>query len=205
MLNSVYQVKKAADPIDWPAAAVLSDFTYPWREEPPPSTVFRALWDEEDFHFRFEAAEDDLHTYADTNDKMEVVFSDRVEIFFRRDERMTPYYCLEMDAAGRVLDYRADYYRQFDYQWRWGEGLMVNAQMTPTGYRVTGRITLESLKKLGLLRKGQLEAGLFRANCVALEGKKADFKWVSWINPKMEKPDFHVPGAFGVLRLVDRL
>lgn len=204
MENALYQVKRVKTPFDWSIAAVLTAFTFPWREESPPPTVFRALWDEWHLHFQFEVVDDNIHTYIDTNDKMEVVYSDRVEIFLRRDQDMKPYYCLELDAAGRVLDYRADYHRQFDYSWAWKDGLEVEAERIPGGYRVTGRITLSSLKALGLLRQGQLEAGLFRADCVALDDKNADFRWISWANPETDRPDFHVPEAFGILQLVEK-
>jgi hypothetical protein len=57
------------------------------------------------------------------NDKLEVVNSERVEIFFRKDEALTPYYGLELDANGRVLDYEAEYHRKFN---RVGRGLQDN-------------------------------------------------------------------------------
>jgi hypothetical protein len=38
----------------WQRAAVLSDFSFPWTQTKAPETLFRALWDDENFYFRFE-------------------------------------------------------------------------------------------------------------------------------------------------------
>lgn len=196
-----YRVLRTGGQVDWSRAEVLDHFIYPWWREEPPATTFQALWDEADLYFRFEVEDRDIRTYEGGHPKMDVVRSDRVEIFFRADERMAPYYCLEMDPLGRVLDYRADYYRRFDYEWQWPSGLDVKAAKMQNGYVVMGQISLASLRELGLLKSNVLEAGLFRANCVSLEGDQADFHWISWVDPGTQQPDFHVAGAFGVLRL----
>jgi hypothetical protein len=49
---------------------------------------FRALWDDTNLYFRFDVETPSALTYVKDNNKMEVVDSDRVEIFFRRDARM---------------------------------------------------------------------------------------------------------------------
>ncbi len=196
-----YRVQATGPQVDWRRAVILEDFSYPWRQEKPPRTTFRALWDEVDLYFRFDVEDPDIRIFTGDDPKMDIVRSDRVEIFFRRDEGMTPYYGLEMDPLGRVLDYRADYHRQFDYGWSWPAGLDVRADKIQRGYTVSGQISLESLRELGLLHDDyRLEAGLFRANCVRLEEDQADFKWISWMDPGTVEPDFHVPAAFGVLR-----
>lgn len=189
----------------WEMADLNSDFSYPWENEKVPKTNFRALHDDEYFYFRFDVEDDNVLTYVDKDHKMEVVHSDRVEIFFRQDENLNPYYCLEMDARGRVLDYVTHYYRDFDYEWAWPEfkNLSVKAIANGTGYVVEGAISLSSLKELGLLKNNELEAGLYRGYCMKLpiEKAEADLRWISWVKPDSKEPDFHIPSSFGKLKL----
>ena len=189
---------------DWTNANKLHDFIYPWQDEVPPATNFQAVHDGYKFYFRFEVEDDNILTYRNTDHKEEVVYSDRVEIFFAKDDQMSPYFCLEMDAAGRVLDYEAHYYRKVNFNWQWPEnGLSVVSTRSPKGYTIEGSISLASLKTLGILNAGRIRAGLFRGECVALNGKNADLRWISWVDPGTTKPDFHVPSAFGVIELAE--
>ncbi len=193
---------KAMNPI-WEQANVNSDFSFPWEEKTPPKTSFRALYDNEFFYFRFDVEDDNVLTHVKDDHKMEVVDSDRVEIFFRQDEKLNPYYCLEMDARGRVLDYVTRYYRDFDYEWQWpaSDNLSVKASENKEGYIVEGAISLSSLKELGLLKDNVLEAGLYRGYCMKLPNPEAELRWISWVNPAVEEPDFHIPSSFGKLEL----
>lgn len=135
---------------------------------------------------------------------MEVVDSDRVEIFFRTGSRLDPYYCIELDPLGRILDYKARYYRQFEYEWQWpGEKqLEVVAAYTADGYFVEGSISLSSLKEMDLLHHQVLETGLFRGECLRLPDPESAFNWISWVRPESQHPDFHIPSAFGRIKLV---
>lgn len=189
----------------WEQANVNTDFSFPWEKQSPPKTSFRALFDDDYFYFRFDVEDDNILTYVKDDHKMEVVNSDRVEIFFRSDQNLDPYYCLEMDARGRILDYQTRYYRQFDYGWQWPgtEDLIVKAFEKEKTYVVEGAISLSSLEELGLLKNNVLEAGLYRGYCLNLPEPQAQFKWISWVKPNSETPDFHIPSSFGILRLED--
>ena len=77
----------------------------------------------------------------------------------------------------------------------------MKASRTKDGYNVEVAIRKESLVKLGLLKNNKLEAGLFRGECVSLEGDQANMSWISWLKPTSETPDFHIPSAFGTLVL----
>lgn len=193
---------KQMNPI-WEKANVTTDFSFPWEDEVAPKTSFRALCDDQFFYFRFDVEDDNILTYIKEDHKMEVVDSDRVEIFFRQDEKMNPYYCLEMDARGRVLDYQTRYYRDFDYEWQWpGSGnLNVMASEGDKAYVVEGAISLSSLRGLGLLNNNVLEAGLYRGYCMKLPNPHAELRWISWVNPEVKTPDFHIPSSFGIFRL----
>ncbi len=137
---------------------------------------------------------------------MEVVDSDRVEIFFRSDDRLDPYYCLEMDPLGRVLDYRASFYRKFEYEWQWPgrNQLQIKSNYAHSGYIVEGSITMASLKELNLLNNNELQAGLFRGECLKVRDPESSFSWISWIKPESVRPDFHIPSSFGVIKLGDK-
>ena len=194
---------KGDDPL-WKKAKEISDFTYPWEKENPPLTKFKALHNADWIYFFFNAQDDNINVYVDKNDKSEVGASDRVEIFLRIDERMSPYYGLEMDPNGRVMDYQAEYHRKFLGEWSWPKGeLIIKTNVRKDGYTVELAISKKSLKALGLIKGKTLEAGLYRGNCIELKGKDANLKWISWIKPDSETPDFHIPSSFGVLSLED--
>lgn len=188
----------------WQKANSLTDFSYPWRKETPPKTEFKALYDEEWFYFLYRAEDPEIITKSDPtiNQEMEVVNSDRVEIFFKKDDQMNPYYSLELDARGRILDTKGKYYRDIDFDWNWPEGhLIVEASMDENGYWVEGKISFESLRQLDMLGEGFLRAGLYRGEYQTLVDGKRETKWISWIKPDSETPDFHIPSSFGVLKL----
>lgn len=189
----------------WKQANELSDFTYPWENEQPPHTLFRALHNKDWLYCLYDVKDDNINVYVNTNDKSEVVHSDRVEIFFRKDERMSPYYGLELDPLARVLDYEAEYHRKFKGEWSWPAGqLIVKSNRRKDGYTVEIAISKKSLNQLGILKSKTIEAGLFRGNCLEISLKdESKIKWISWVKPASETPDFHIPSAFGVLMLED--
>jgi len=186
----------------WSQASLLSDFVYPWDSAAAPATSFAALWDGDWFYGLFRVQDDSVITLVKDNNKVEVGASDRVEIFLKKDDAMNPYYCLEMDADGRVLDYNAFYYRKMNYPWHWPDGqLIIKTSRIQKGYILEFAISIRSLKELGLLSDGRLQAGLFRAECVGFVNGRADLRWISWIRPRSDHPDFHIPSAFGTLIL----
>ena len=120
--RKTYRVKKIHNEITltgngessyWKQANDLTDFSYPWENEKPPHTLFKALHTNEWLYCLYVVHDDNVNVYVNTNDKSEVIHSDRVEIFFRKDDRLSPYYGLEIDPLARVLDYEAEYHRKF--------------------------------------------------------------------------------------------
>ena len=190
----------------WQRAERLTDFSYPWETEVPSRTSFKAIHGERWINFLFEVDDRAIHVDVIDDYKLEVIDSSRVEVFFRKDEILTPYFCLEMDAAGRVLDYRGNFHRQFDFNWSWPFGsLVVKACRHGEGYTVEAAVSKESLISLGLLSSASphLQAGLFRAVCTHTVAPRDHMRWVSWAHPDSVSPDFHIPSAFGLLHLVD--
>lgn len=212
-----YLVHKTATPINvvtqkidlnWEQAPAVTQFIYPWRTEEVPFTSFKALWDDRYFYFLFQVEDAEIITQIDSSlsDEMQAVNSDRVEIFFKADDQMDPYYSLEMDALGRVLDTEGHNYRKVDFDWDWPQGeLSVTSFTEKKGYVVQGSISLLSLRRLGMLREDMiLQAGLYRGEYISKGQHETSVKWISWIKPDSKKPDFHIPSSFGLLHLIQK-
>jgi len=192
---------KGDDPV-WASAYELADFDYPWEKDTPPPTKFRALHNDDWLYVLFEVHDPNVNILQDKNDKSEVASSSRAEIFFKRDDKLTPYYCLEIDPLARVLDYEGTYHRKFDLNWNWPVGhIVVKTGKIIDGYTVELAISKSSLNGLGLLKGNILETGLYRADCSVNTAGNYTFKWISWIKPDSKTPDFHIPSSFGILRL----
>ncbi|MEX0361413.1 MAG: sugar-binding protein [Allomuricauda sp.] len=189
----------------WKSAESLHTFHQPWRQEKCPEILFKALHDDEYLYLKYVVQDAHVLLYDGDNGKMDVTQSDRVEIFISADPQLQSYYCLEIDPSGRILDYSASYHREFDYQWTWPDGhIFVTADIGSTDYQVDIRISKHSLNQLGLIHNNAFYAGIYLGHCVALpdEGKQnARLNWLTWIDPLVEDPDFHVPSSFGILEL----
>lgn len=213
-----------ADEPFWSQAAAERDFTFPWKPATAPATEFRALCDRDFLYFTFRVHDEDLVIVEPVREKQDIVAGDRVELFFSTDPEMWNYYCLEIDPRGRVFDYRASYYRRFDRAWSWPE-VETGASSLTEGYAIEGRIPLASFEALGFprLRPGvKIFCGLYRAEfshdrgdapAVPQDGKPAEGDrsdgpppvkdWISWGDPKTEKPDFHVPASLGIFEFIE--
>ena len=189
--------------LSWREEDELTDFIYPWENGiPAPPLKFSAMYDEKWFYWLFDVEDENVKIYVDKNKKEEVVHGDRVEIFFSTDAELSSYYCLEVDPLGRVFDYHARYYRNFDPTWEWPSGeLRVHARQSEHGYSVAGMLSIDSLKKLGLLKNDTLMCGLYRGKCIEVDLKKPNMKWISWADPATVTPDFHLPSSFGTFQL----
>lgn len=191
-------IPRRSDKPEWTSLPVLCELHYPWDEDSTlAKTHFKAYHTGEDLHFQFTAYADKLHIYRKVNDKLEVRFSERVELFFREDADLRNYYCLEMDPALRVLDYQAKHYREFNRDWQWPESLNLVCRSQADAYLLSGRISIKTLTALKLLRGNVLEAGIYRGHVLSLQGEEADIRWSSWLKPDAVEPDFHIPSSFG--------
>lgn len=218
-----------ADEPAWSQANIEKHFIFPWKKEPAPPTEFRALCDDAYLYFAFRVQDSDIFLLDKFRDEEDAVFEDRVEMYFSRDNHMKDYYCMEVDPRGRAFDYKGSYYRQIDPKWNLpgleAKGAIIGGDAPlKTGYAVEGRIPLKSLEAVGFprLRPGvKIRFGIFRAEFshdrsgrpVAqkesihnrgrhLDGPLPIEEWMSWIDPKTEEPDFHVPMSLGWLEVV---
>lgn len=116
---------------------------------------------------------------------------------------MKEYYCIEIDSQGRILDYKASFYRQFDYTWKL-KGLKTTGEKSANGYRIDIALPLKYLLNNYQDHKIiSFYVGLFRADLNVGMNRKINEHWISWINPKTEEPDFHVPSALGRFQLYE--
>jgi hypothetical protein len=209
-----------ADEPAWKEASRDTRFTFPWKPAPAPATEFRALCDGTNLFFTFRVQDPDIVVLDKLRDEEDEVFEDRVEVYLSRDEEMKDYYCFEVDSRGRAFDYRGAYYRRLDTKWSF-DGLATKASPLPNGYEIEGCIPLKSLAALGFpaIRPGaKIRCGLYRAEFShdrsgrpveqkaslhnlgrKVEGPPPVEEWISWVDPKIKEPDFHVPATLGWL------
>lgn len=188
----------------WKEAVPLNDFHYPWRKETAPKTVFKALYDKEKLYLFYEAEDQEIVTKKSGLAERAVLDSDRIEIFLKADSDEAPYYSLELDALGRILDTEGYFGKGVEFDWQWPENhLTVLAHTNPTSYTVEVAISFKSLEKLGLWTPGQkyLNAGLYRGEYTHAPSGELIVKWMSWVDPGTPTPNFHTPTSFGVLAL----
>lgn len=179
---------------EWKRVVPERDFVYPWREEQAPATRFYAKVDDGFFYFAFRANDADIVLH-DFSKELDVAEGDRVEVFFSADPDLREYYCLEIRPDGKVLDYKASFYRKFDDAWDF-VGLEVAAKIHSFGYTVEGRIPLKILEDVGIVAENCFYMGLFRAEYNSSK-PVPEVKWISWMKPGSADPDFHIPAAFG--------
>lgn len=188
----------------WEQAFWETGFTFPWETMEALSTAFCSVSTEEALFFAFKVSDADLVFAAGPEeDERGVAQGDRVEIFLSKDEALGEYYCLEISPKGRVLDYRASHYRQFDHSWEC-EGLVIATRVIEGGYQVEGAIPVSTMDSLGLLgsqENNRILTGLYRGEFSHGPDDTIIRRWISWIVPDSETPDFHIPSSFGYLEV----
>lgn len=204
VLNTVRMLDGVLTAPAWQQANLETGFSFPWEKRDAPRTEFRAVYDTHALYFAFRVDDDDIVLAENFRNKEDVAFEDRVEMFFAMDDELADYYCLEIDPLGRVLDYRASHYRQFDFGWTL-PGLEAVGMRTREGYAVQGVIPWKSLRSLGFPPPDcgrVIRFGIYRAEFRHAEGEQFKEGWMSWVDPQTPEPDFHVPQSFGYLKLV---
>jgi len=211
-VSKIYTVKHISDDgkisndklsdLHWDKANSLSDFDDYWGEKPLHKTEFKALWSDSHLFLRYVVFDSSVHTDDNEDLIVGVNNSDRVEIFFRKDKNLNPYYCLEIDTSPRVMDFKAKPNKEFDFTWSWPGGLTVESTILEDKYIVEISIGIESLNELGLINNNIIEAGIYRAKYIKDNNGVFEPKWISWINPDTETPNFHIHTSFGKLHLI---
>tara|TARA_R110002072_G_scaffold68937_2_gene167449 strand:- start:81 stop:722 length:642 start_codon:yes stop_codon:yes gene_type:complete len=192
------------DNIIWNKAEILTDFVSAWDDNIPNRIEFRSLWDSKNLFFFFKVFDNEVNINKKDNSKKSIGDSDRVELFFKTNDSLTPYYCLEIDPTSRILDFKANPKRNFEFDWNWPKkDLVVKSDIQNDFFTVEGAISIASLKKLELIKNDKIETGIFRAKYNKSENSRYEPTWISWVNPNTKLPDFHTPSSFGVLNLLE--
>lgn len=187
----------------WTKAEVLTQFISPWDLKEPSRIEFRALWDGIHFFFCFTVFDNNLHIDNRDDSVDSIANSDRVELFFRPDNTLNPYYCLEIDTDARILDFIAYPERKFNFEWEWPkDSINVKSSKNESFFTVEGAITIDSMKQLDLIKENKIEAGVYRAKYHSKDNINFEPVWISWIDPQTEKPNFHIASSFGIFQLI---
>ena len=191
---------------DWdqiPKKFETRNFESPWDDTPFGSTHFQAVADNNWLYFCFEAEDTTLVTKPFTKE-LDVADGDRVEIFISADTSLAPYYCLELGPTGDILDYKAHFYRKFDDSWNLPQ-LSVRTSMKSQGYTVEGKIPLGFLKKFSNHHVNQptlsLYLGLYRAEYRKSPNNEVIEQWLTWNDPQISEPDFHIPSTLKQVKI----
>lgn len=154
----------------------------------------------ERFFFRFEVVDSTLTQVSPFTGERDVDPEDRVEIFFAPDAALEqPYYCAEIDAQGHIMDYKARYYRDFDFGWNFLT-MEARGEVTPWGYRVGGSVAREELAALGLDLEGGFRMGVFQGEAA----QDGTVRWYSLVPTDDATPDFHQPKVFFDCRMTPK-
>jgi hypothetical protein len=182
----------------WDNAIILTDFTSPWSTDKVSEITFKALWDREKLFFNFTVFDTEIHIEKQDDSNESIGNSDRVELFFRRDDSLNPYYCLEIDPSARIMDFIAQPNKNFNFNWNWPQNdLIVKSSINATSFTVEGSISIESLKSFNLIKNNIIETGLFRAKYTKTQNECFEPTWITWVNPNTETPNFHIASSFG--------
>lgn len=186
------------DSVFWVKANILNDFCSPWDKKKPTSFEFKALYDNLNLFFLFKVFDRKIHIDNSEKKYDSINNSDRLELFFKTDNNLNPYYCLEIDPTSRLMDFKALPKRNFDFNWSWPKKeISIKSNINKDYFTIEGSISLKSLKELKLLNNVKLEVGVYRAKYFSNSKNKFDPVWVTWVNPNTIVPDFHIASSFG--------
>ena len=171
-------------------------------DKKPAATKAWVFWQPDQLVFAFECEDATILAKEPTSDESDVDGQDRVELFLWNGRPQDTYFCIEIAARGAVHDYSARFYRRFDSSWQ-VPGLQYAVAPAAKGYCVEAAVSRSAMEACGFdLKPGEnLNAGLFRADFHASQpGVEPD--WITWVDARSPKPDFHVAGSFGCFRLM---
>jgi NhaP-type Na+/H+ and K+/H+ antiporter len=189
----------------WKEANSLTKFSSPWDVEPVKKIEFKAIHNSEKIFFQFKVDDSETHIHSSEDKNESINSSDRVELFFKSDNSLNPYYCLEIDTTGRIMDFKAKPNREFDFNWNWPtQEIEVKSTIYKDYFIVEIAISIQSLKDLNLLKDGFIETGIYRAKYNQQQNNTFEPTWITWIDSKTETPDFHVFTSFGLLKLENK-
>jgi len=196
----------------WQQAPPVGDFHFNWwKEGTKEQTVARILWDDENLYVAYYCH--DKNIAAEVVERHgPVSLDDAVEIFLSPNpEKIRNYYGFEINAIGTMLNFiRADWFKgPFNTE---PEG--VRLRTTFHGLRLKRdapdddhwilelAIPLKNFEK-DAAHTPPREGDTWRLN-LNRAGGKTNAQYSTWSPVTTDRPNFHVPEAFGPVRFVNR-
>lgn len=188
--------------------SIEGNFHFPWENVEAPKTIFKSFVNAANIYFLFISYDEEIVYDENWNNENTVDNEDRVEIFFAPSNIDKPYknglpeyYAIEVDPLGRVHDYSTVYYRNINSEWNM-KGLETKASINDKYYIVEGVIPISTLNELDLVHSDYMRIGLYRAEFSNNADGSLNMRWISWVNPKVSQPDYHVDSSFGEFRFI---
>jgi hypothetical protein len=173
-----------------------------WRGDPVQiETSARFVWNSEALCFAFEAGYDELvvddapieieHSHLYDFDAVEVFLDDT-------PDSIETYRELELGPAGHYLDLDVDRSARPRGDPAWSSGMRHATSIDETGKRFVVEACVPASAFETALSPGEWRLALYR-----VLGRGADRKYLARFPTLTERPSFHVPERFGVLRLAE--
>lgn len=187
------------------AAAKPVQFASNWRGETTGvGTTARFLWSAKGLYARFDLSQAGLHTDTArpiTEERAKLYEEDCVELFLAPNAaKKTAYAELEIGPYGHFLDLWVDREaKKSDVAWS------ADAQIATTRDPLKHLAIVEVLVAAREIRAALVPGAHLPMNLFRMEGVKGDSggrKYLAWSPTNTKTPNFHVPEAFGVLRVV---
>lgn len=196
----------------WEQAPAVSDFHFNWwKEGAKEKTVAKVLWDDENLYVGYYCH--DKHISAEVTERHGPVSNDdSVEVFISPNPaKLRNYYGFEMNVIGTMLNFiRADWYQgPFNSE---PEGVRLKTSFS--GLRTKSESPSDDhwVLEIAIPFKNFIKDAAhtpphdgdeWRLN-LNRAGGKADAQYSTWSPVKTDRPNFHVPEAFGGVRFVNR-
>jgi hypothetical protein len=161
-------------------------------------THARFAWKNDALYVLWELASAGIHADASRpvdQERPKLYEEDCVELFFTPDaKKPSHYYELELGPLGHFFDIDVDK-EAHKSDVAWSSGVNVRATHDSAAHTATIEAVLTSKDVTRALAPGaRLPLGLYR-----MEGTSPARSYLAWSPPRTEKPNFHVPSAFGTL------
>lgn len=187
----------------WQAAPEIEIET-DWQGRPAgPKTVARLTWTPEALYVAFDCAYEALHVdeAAPTDVEHPKLYAfDAVELFLDPKPRSGHTYReIELGPLGHFMDIDVNRRRRQRGDVTWSSGLDVATSIDREARRfiIEARIPAKALY-VNELTRGEWRLGLYR-----ISGKRPDRVYLARFPTRTRRPNFHVPSAFGWVRLTE--
>jgi hypothetical protein len=217
-----YDIFRASGPIvidskldepAWQRARSVTDFHFNWwNDGPKEQTVVKLLWDDENLYIGFYCHDKNISAKV-VERHGPVSLDDSVEAFISPNpEKIRNYYGFEINVIGTMLNFiKADWYKG-PFQWEPSgvryrtsfHGLPVK-QDSPTDdhWVLELAIPFSNFEK-DAPHTPPRDGDTWRLN-LNRAGGTTNAQYSTWSPVSTEKPNFHVPEAFGWVRFVNRV